>query len=129
MSAVLVVDDIDVVRLTLRKFLERGGHKVTECASADEAEDLMRRWTPDVLVTDLWMPGRDGLSLIRAVRLRNARLPVVAITGGAPGMTQASSLDEARQAGANRVVMKPVGVQELLANVQDALDQATTATP
>ncbi|MCW2272894.1 response regulator [Rhodoblastus acidophilus] len=129
MSAVLVVDDIDVVRLTLRKFLERGGHKVTECASADEAEDLMRRWTPDVLVTDLWMPGRDGLSLIRAVRLRNARLPVVAITGGAPGMTQASSLDEARQAGANRVVMKPVGVQELLANVQDALDQATTAAP
>nr|WP_155444517.1 response regulator [Rhodoblastus acidophilus] len=125
----MVVDDIDVVRLTLRKFLERGGHKVTECASADEAEDLMRRWTPDVLVTDLWMPGRDGLSLIRAVRLRNARLPVVAITGGAPGMTQASSLDEARQAGANRVVMKPVGVQELLANVQDALDQATTAAP
>jgi CheY-like chemotaxis protein len=128
-SAVLVVDDIDVVRLTLRKFLERGGHKVTECASADEAEDLMRRWTPDVLVTDLWMPGRDGLSLIRAVRERHAHLPVVAITGGAPGMTQASSLDEARLAGADRVVMKPVGVQELLANVQDALDRAKTTTP
>jgi CheY-like chemotaxis protein len=126
-SAVLVVDDIDVVRLTLRKFLERGGHKVTECASADEAEDMMRRWTPDVIVTDLWMPGRDGLSLIRAVRQRHARLPVVAITGGAPGMTQASSLDEARLAGADRVVMKPVGVQELLASVQDALDQAKTA--
>lgn len=126
MSAVLVVDDIDVVRLTLRKFLERGGHKVTECASVDEAEDVMRRWTPDVLVTDLWMPGRDGLSLIRAVRQRHPRLPVVAITGGAPGMTQASSLDEARIAGADRVVMKPVGVQELLASVQDALDQATS---
>lgn len=124
MPTVLVVDDIDVVRLTLRKFLERGGYKVTECASADEAEELMRRWTPDVLVTDLWMPGHDGLSLIRAVRRRHARLPVVAITGGAPGMTQASSLDEARLAGADRVVMKPVGVQELLASVQDVLDQA-----
>ncbi|WP_264597064.1 response regulator [Rhodoblastus acidophilus] len=125
----LVVDDIDVVRLTLRKFLERGGHTVTECASADEAEEVMRRCTPDVLVTDLWMPGRDGLSLIRAVRQRHPRLPVVAITGGAPGMTQASSLDEAKAAGADRVVMKPVGVQELLTSVQDTVDQATTAAP
>jgi len=128
LSAVLVVDDIDVVRLTLRKFLERGGHEVTECASADEAEAAMRRFTPDVVVTDLWMPGRDGLSLIRAVRQRHPRLPVVAITGGAPGMTQASSLDEARLAGADRVVMKPVGIQELLSSVRDALEQKTSAS-
>jgi CheY-like chemotaxis protein len=129
MSAVLVVDDIDVVRLTLRKFLERGGHKVTECASADEAEDLLRRWTPDVVVTDLWMPGRNGLSLISALRQRHTHLPVIAITGGAPGMAQTSSLNEAEAAGADRVLMKPVGMQELLSCVRDVLDRNTVASP
>ena len=129
MSAVLVVDDIDVVRLTLRKFLARGGYKVTECGSADEAEDLLRRWAPDVVVTDLWMPGRDGLSLIRALRQRHAYLPVVAITGGAPGMTQAGSLDEARLAGADRILTKPVGMHELLSCVRDVLDRTTVVSP
>jgi len=129
MAQVLVVDDIDVVRLTLRKFLERGGHKVTECGSADEAEDLLRRWTPDIVVTDLWMPGRDGLSLIRTLRQGRVRLPVLAITGGAPGLSQASSLDEARLAGADRVLMKPVGIQELLSSVQDALERKGSASP
>jgi CheY-like chemotaxis protein len=128
-SAVLVVDDIDVVRLTLRKFLERGGHKVTACGSADEAEALLRTWTPDIVVTDLWMPGRDGLSLIRDVRQRHARLPVIAITGGAPGMAQTSSRDEATLAGADRVLLKPVGMQELLSAVQEALDRRLATTP
>jgi CheY-like chemotaxis protein len=124
MSSVLVVDDIDVVRLTLRKFLERGGHDVTECASADEAEQAVRRSMPDVVVTDLWMPGRNGLALIGALRERYAHLPVIAISGGAPRLPQAHSLDEARKAGADRLLMKPVSMQELLSSVQDVLSQA-----
>jgi CheY-like chemotaxis protein len=127
MSNVLLVDDIDVVRLTLRKFLERGGHQVRECASAAEAVEAMRASKPDVVITDLWMPGRDGLSLIRELRSNHAGLPVIAITGGAPSLPQALSLEEAKQAGADRVLMKPVGLQELLTAVREGLERKSVA--
>ena len=129
MPAVLLVDDIDVVRLTLRKFLERGGHTVTTCSSAEEAEQALRRSRPDLVVTDLWMPGRDGLSLIRSLRESRRDLPVIAITGGAPSLPQSLSLDEARQAGADRVLMKPVGIRELLSAVDEVLEKTALATP
>lgn len=122
MVKVLVIDDIDVVRLVLRKFLERGGHAVTECASADEAEEIVRRSIPDVVLTDIWFPGRNGLILIRALRERLPSLPIIAITGGAPGLPQSISLDDAKQAGADRGLIKPVGLKELLSCVQDVLN-------
>jgi CheY-like chemotaxis protein len=127
-SAVLLVDDIDVVRLTLRKFLERGGHAVTECGSADEAEQALKRSRPDLVVTDLWMPGRDGLSLIRGLRASRRDLPVIAITGGAPSLPQSLSFEEARQAGADRVLLKPVGIKELLSAVEEVLGKTANAT-
>jgi CheY-like chemotaxis protein len=122
MASVLIVDDIDVVRLTLRKFLERGGHEVTECASTEEAEASLARRLPDVLVTDLWMPGRDGLSLIKTVKTLYRRLPIIAITGGAPRSPQAMSIEAAASMGADRVLMKPVGMQELLSNIDEIVN-------
>lgn len=121
MANVLVVDDIDVVRFTVRRFLERGGHSVRESASTEEAERELARLLPDILVTDLWMPGRDGLSLINTVKTHYKRLPVIAITGGAPRSPQTFSLDAAARMGADRVLMKPIGMNELLSKVAELL--------
>lgn len=122
MASVLVVDDIAVVRRTIRKFLERGGHSVTECGSVGEAEQALGTGSFDMIVTDLWMPGQDGLTLIQRVKSRPRPLPLVAVTGGAPRTPQLFSTEEAIRAGADRVLMKPVGMQELLNCVTELLD-------
>jgi DNA-binding NtrC family response regulator len=121
MATVLLVDDIDVVRFTLRKFCERGGHEVTECASVEDAEQVLLRSRPDVVVTDLWIPGQDGLTLIVSLREKHPSIPIIAITGGAPRLSQATSLEEARSAGAHHVLMKPVGMETLLSYIDDVL--------
>ncbi|MFE1602372.1 response regulator [Methylobacterium sp. ID0610] len=119
MASILLIDDIPVVRLTVRKFLERGGHGVEECGSVQEAEERLRARSFDVVVTDLWMPGEDGLALIDRMKRRHRATPVIAITGGAPRSPQRVSIEEAARAGADRVLMKPVGMQEILSCVSD----------
>ncbi|MDO9428501.1 MAG: response regulator [Methylobacterium sp.] len=121
MASVLVVDDIPVVRMTIRKFLERGGHRVVECGSTAEAIAALTTQAVDLIVTDLWMPGQDGLALIRHAKSRPRPLPLVAVTGGAPRAPQLFSTEEAVRAGADRVLMKPVGMRELLACVTELL--------
>lgn len=127
MSTVLVVDDIDVVRFTLRKFLERGGHIVIECASVEEAEQVLRQSTPDLVVTDLWMPGGDGVALIARLRETHANLPIIAITGGAPRLPRETSIEQAQMAGARHALMKPVGMQALLSCVDEGLREAESS--
>ncbi|QEE41116.1 MULTISPECIES: response regulator [unclassified Methylobacterium] len=117
MASILLTDDVPVVRMTVRRFLERGQHRVEECSSAAEAETLLAGRPFDLLVTDLWMPGRDGLTLIGWVKANRPGLPIIAITGGAPRAPQLFSMEEAARVGADRVLMKPVGMQELLAAV------------
>ncbi len=66
---VLLVDDEEDVREALRLILQQNGMVVTTAASAREAFELVERLQPDVLLSDIAMPGEDGLSLIRRVRL------------------------------------------------------------
>ncbi|EJW10864.1 two component, sigma54 specific, transcriptional regulator, Fis family [Rhodovulum sp. PH10] len=119
MAAVLLVDDVMIARYTLRLFLERGGHAVTECSGGDEALPVLTGGRFDVLVTDVWMAGGDGLQLIRRVKEAGMTVPIVAVTGGAPRAPQEFSADEAQKAGADRVLMKPVGLDELLRAVAE----------
>jgi signal transduction histidine kinase/CheY-like chemotaxis protein len=82
---VLIVDDEEDVRETLRVVLGQRGAEVRTATGAAQAFDLVARWTPDVLVSDIGMPGEDGYSLIRRIRAlapdRGGRVPAVALTG------------------------------------------------
>ena len=81
---VLIVDDEQDTRELLRAVLEKCGSEVTTAASASEALDVIERVRPDVLVSDLGMPGEDGYSLIAKVRAlpaeRGGRTPAAALT-------------------------------------------------
>jgi PAS domain S-box-containing protein len=81
---VLVVDDEQDTRELLRAMLEKCGSEVTTASSAPEALDVIERVRPDVLVSDLGMPGEDGYSLIAKVRAlpaeRGGRTPAAALT-------------------------------------------------
>src|SRR5271155_1643555 len=84
MTRILVVDDVPVVRLVICKILRRAGHVVQEAANGDDAMVLVKTVAPDAVITDLWMPGSDGLSLIRAMKIAYPTIAVIAMTGGSP---------------------------------------------
>jgi signal transduction histidine kinase len=110
---VLVVDDEDDARELVRTLLEDQGAEVAVAASAAEALARILAAAPDVLVTDIGMPGEDGYSLIRRVREQGGATPAASLTAYA-------SVDDRRRAliaGFNMHVSKPVEPTELVAAV------------
>ncbi|HKQ74714.1 MAG TPA: chemotaxis protein CheB [Blastocatellia bacterium] len=114
---VLVVDDQEDVRELLRLALTLRGAEVRVGATAREALDILDKWQPDVLVSDIGMPDEDGYGLIRQVRAlpaeRGGQIPAVALTG------YASDKDAARviEAGYQTFAPKPVDLAELAAEI------------
>jgi CheY-like chemotaxis protein len=125
MARILVVDDVDVVRLVVVKILQRAGHSVEQAGSGDAALARVKIRAPDAVVTDLWMPGSDGFGLIRALQCQFPAVALIAMTAGAPHYSQETSSDQARRAGVVEVLMKPVDKDELVAAVDRAI-RATT---
>jgi CheY-like chemotaxis protein len=110
---VLVVDD-DADALDLASaILTSAGADVRLCASAPEALEALRQWPPDVLVSDIEMPGEDGYALIRKVRAldtgHGGRTPAIALTAYGRAQDRMRSLT----AGYNMHVPKPVDPKEL----------------
>ena len=112
---VLLVDDEEDAREALRLILQQNGMVVTTAASAREAYELVLRLRPDILLSDLAMPGEDGLSLIRRVRLLppggGGRMPAAALSAYAGASDRRAAL----LAGFQAHVAKPVDPAHLLA--------------
>ena len=121
MARVLVVDDVPVVRLVIAKILRRAGHDVREAVNGDDALESLKAVRPDAVVTDLWMPGSDGLSLIHALKQDFPGIAVIAMTGGSPRESQELSLRKAREAGVAVILLKPIDKDELASAVDQAL--------
>jgi len=102
---VLVVDDDPDTRSLLRSVLARSGARVATACDVAEALVHLDAATPDVLVSDIGMPGRDGFELIREVRARlGAGIPAVAVTA----YTRGSDRDRALEEGFQAFVGKPI---------------------
>jgi len=112
---ILVVDDEPDARDLLAQILGQAGADVTVVASADEALETLRRWRPDVLVSDIGMPGDDGYVLIRKVRAlaseEGSQVRALALTAYARSEDRALVLE----AGFHTHIAKPVDPLELTA--------------
>lgn len=78
---VLVVDDDEMIRDILRRYLEPEGYRVTTAADGEAALRHVADTTPDVVLLDLQMPGMDGVEFLRRFREEHADIPVVVVTG------------------------------------------------
>jgi EAL domain-containing protein (putative c-di-GMP-specific phosphodiesterase class I) len=116
MSRVLLVDDEKSLRVAMRRLLVSGGHEVHAAEDGKAALDLMNEHSFDVLLSDIRMPGMDGMALLRAVRDRDLDLPVVFLTGSPTLETAMAALEF----GAFRYLMKPVDATVLLKMVARA---------
>ena len=114
---VLVVDDEKPVRDLLAKTLSMNEFVVDTAADGAEAVERLRASGYDLLITDLKMPGMDGLSVIREARRQSTQLPIVILTGYS---TEASAI-EAINLGVTGYLTKPFRLQRILAVAKQAL--------
>ncbi|MGE0452378.1 MAG: sigma-54-dependent transcriptional regulator [Vicinamibacteria bacterium] len=106
---ILVVDDEEAQRKVLSGFLRKRGYAVLQAGSADEALRLAGERTLDLALSDLRMPGKDGVALLDALRAQNPELPVVLMTAFA----SVKSAVDAMKRGAVDYLTKPVDLDEL----------------
>jgi excisionase family DNA binding protein len=116
-SKILVADDEQAVRDLLVKTLSGGGYQVDTAVDGLSAVERLRASDYDLLITDLKMPGMDGLSVVREARRKSLDLPIVIITGYS---TEASAI-EALNMGVCGYLTKPFRLQRVLAVAARAL--------
>lgn len=120
---ILVADDSAANRLALRLELTDRGFAVDEAEDGEAAIAALRRTGYDAVVTDIWMPGADGIAVVQAIRKLSPRSAVFVITGGGPGLSIASASALAEVWGAHRVYVKPFDVRVLAGEIEATLAQ------
>jgi two-component system nitrogen regulation response regulator GlnG len=119
MKPVWIVDDDRSIRWVIEKALSREGIAYNSFSSAQEALDALTAGPPEVLVSDIRMPGRSGLELLQAVKQRHPAVPVIV-------MTAYSDLDSAVaafQGGAYEYLPKPFDIDQAVDLIRRALDE------
>ena len=116
---ILAVEDEPLNRRLLRAVLEPAGYEVVEAPTLDDARDWLASRLPDLILLDLRLPDGDGLSLAREVRQRSDTAAVRIVAATANALPEVP--DEAREAGCNGFLTKPISPARLLAEVRDQL--------
>jgi DNA-binding response OmpR family regulator len=120
-ARILVIDDDADVRQSLRKMLTRAGYDVVEAVDGTAGIELQHKDPADVIITDIFMPGLDGLQTMRQLKKEGSVVKVIAVSGG--DRTGTMDLTEhAQLMGAFKVLTKPFEMQDVLAAVKAALD-------
>jgi two-component system KDP operon response regulator KdpE len=110
---ILIVDDEPQIARVLRTSLQSNGHEVIVARDGADALEQFRRGQPDLVITDLAMPGMDGIELTREIR-QSSQVPIVVLSVRNNDSSKVAALDE----GADDYVTKPFSIQELLARVR-----------
>jgi len=120
MALILVIDDEPMLRRTLRAVLERAGHTVVEAEDGNQGLEQFTVQRPELVLTDIIMPNREGVETIGEMRRQAPDLPIIAMSGGG---TRGGDLflTLAERLGASVTLAKPVRQAELLAAVEACL--------
>lgn len=124
--SVLVIDDDELVRETLRTALEGAGYRVVMAPEGEEGVALFHTAPTDVVLCDIFMPGMEGIETIRMLRRWNPEVKIVAISGGGK-RGELAYLDIAQKLGADRALAKPFAVSEMLATIRELVPAGNPA--
>ncbi len=120
MPSILVIDDNAALREVLRVALETAGHQVRDVSNGREGIRAFRKEPCDLVITDIFMPERDGLELIEALRRTHPAVKILAISGASGTMDY---LSKARALGAAMVIRKPFVTQAVVRAVTELLQE------
>ncbi len=125
MARILLIEDDDQVRKMLQKTLERAGYEVEMAAEGGAGLRLFQQNPADLVITDLIMPGKEGLETIREFRQKYGDTKIIAISGG--GRVEPETyLLMARKLGAAWAFSKPIDERELLDSIRELLAEEQT---
>src|SRR5215471_12723668 len=120
-SRVLVVDDEPQITRVLKTVLSSQGYQVRTAAEGESALSNFKEWSPELVITDLYMPHMDGIELCRRIREVSA-VPIIVLSVKGEERSKVEALDS----GADDYVTKPFGIDELMARVRAALRRSGT---
>jgi len=121
---ILIVDDEAQIARVLRTSLQSNGHEVTVAHDGFDGVDLFRKVQPELVITDLAMPGMDGIELTREIRQRSS-VPIIVLSVRNNDSSKVAALDE----GADDYITKPFSIQELMARVRVQARRMAAAAP
>ncbi|MEJ2657360.1 MAG: response regulator [Desulfobacterales bacterium] len=120
MATILIIDDDEQFRTMLRQLIERNGHEVKEASEGKEGIKVYRESPTDLIITDLIMPGKDGIETIQELKKDFPDIKIIAISGGGRLGPQ-DYLHLAKMLGAKRTLTKPIELPELLKAIEELL--------
>ena len=113
MATILLVEDDDLVRDMLDQVLQRASHKVITASDGDQAAEILKTEHPDIMVTDIIMPKKSGITLISEVKNKHPNMEIIAISGGGR-LDPTGYLDLSESLGASVSFEKPIDKSALL---------------
>jgi DNA-binding response OmpR family regulator len=119
LKTILVIDDDPFIRAMLRQAFEEKSFRVVEARDGDEGLDVFGAEEVDLVITDIIMPGKEGLSTIRDLLKASNGLKVIAMSGG--GMTGNDYLPMAVDLGVRHTFVKPFPMNEMTSAVDDLI--------
>ncbi len=120
MKKILVIDDEPYILMMLKKMMERAGYEVDLATNGVEGLENFKRNTPDLVISDIIMPEKEGLGTIREMKQIKPDLKIIAVSGG--GRASADDyLHTAKLFGADRIFQKPFNQAEIVGAVRELL--------
>ena len=121
MLKILVIEDENLLSDLLKKFLTRDGHQVLIANDGVEGIKSYYQFRPDLIITDIIMPEKDGIEVIVEVLKDNPELPIIAISGGRRAVTADFNLDSAEMLGVKGILQKPFTHEQLQELIESVL--------
>jgi len=120
MARIIVIDDQEPIRRVVRRALEKEGHEVLEASDGELGIALLEREPADIVITDIFMPGMDGIQTLREIRKRFPAIKVIAMSGGdSTGLLDLRH--DAELLGALKSIQKPFNARDVVDLVRDVL--------
>ncbi len=128
MARIVVIDDDEQIREMVRRILESRGHTVEDVDEGNAGIASVAQQAPDLVITDIFMPGHTGIEVLVELRKAFPNLKVIAMSGG-NGSGLLNLLEDAELLGADRTLPKPFTPRELIAAVNDTLGEGSQPSP
>ena len=120
MPRILVIDDEQLLRSTVVLILTRAGFTVEEASDGQAGIAMFHKNPPDIVLTDIFMPNRDGIEIIKELKHSSPRTKIIAMTGGGH-LRMMEIAAAAKVLGADHVLDKPFDSESLLAAINAVL--------
>jgi len=126
MKYILIVDDDPAIQVLFEQFLQGRGYSTSVVVDGMAALLAIEDRKPDLVITDIMMDGMDGLALVREIRKKFPKMPIIAISGGRRAMS-VNFESSAEKDGADEFMEKPVKLADLFQSIQRLLEEHSSA--